>query len=240
MYLSSFYLIEDGRFTTVFDSGINLAKIAKKIKEDLQLNAVTVIHKLQRSSAVEEEFIPIFDDELKNEDTTSLDLLWKKQLWNIFDFDLLDYLVEVSECSTVKQIWETFLSRIDPNLIEDVGLILGFDELEEKCSLETQLRVKLDKKVTEINGALQTVLKEKLCTLFKLKKYSLQCVRIKKGCIEFTYHISKAVAVYLLHFEITRKIMADFISYSIAYLQINNKRLNVPSDITDLVCMYFV
>ncbi|XP_065885926.1 long-chain-fatty-acid--CoA ligase ACSBG2-like [Dysidea avara] len=28
--------------------------------------------------------------------------------------------------------------------------------------------------------------------------------------------------------------MADFISYSIAYLQINNKRLNVPSDITDL------
>ena len=102
--------------------------MTSKIKQALISNNVDVgslIEQLCAISAVKNKNVPLFDEDVF-EKITSINEFWRKLriFWNIFDYELLQYVVEISECREAKEIFEGFLSKIDTSAIEDVHLVL--------------------------------------------------------------------------------------------------------------------
>ena len=73
-----------------------------RIKQALISNNVDIvplIEQLYAISAVRNKNVPLFDEDVF-ERIKSIDEFWRKlrNFWNIFDYELLEYVVEVSEC----------------------------------------------------------------------------------------------------------------------------------------------
>ncbi|XP_065885126.1 protein NLRC5-like isoform X2 [Dysidea avara] len=212
------------------------AKMTTEIKAALHKNNISVavlIEELCATSAVSSKKVPIFDENI-SEKVKSIDALWRilKRFWNILDYDILKLVIKLADCSEAQKILENFLAKIDLSALEDDGLVLHYKVYEEKLT-QPVLRVKVNAEKCTVD------IKEKVKILisneFQLKIYSLRLKGIKEGCVEFTYHISKAVMSYLLEFKVTGSIMADFVSQSIISLQINSDmRLNVPTKVSDM------
>jgi len=203
-----------------------------KIKETLHKNNVSVsvlIEQLCAISAVSNKKVPIFDEDM-SENIKSFDELWRKlrKFWSIFDYDLLISVVDLTECSDAQKILDNFLAKIDLSVLENVvGLVL---DCEETWPL---LRIKVNAEKCTL--AIQHQVKDIVSKKYDLQKYTLHFTGIKEGCILFIYHISKAVKSYLLQFEITGSIMAEFAAHNIISLQIDGLILNVPSSTANMV-----
>jgi len=225
----------DDKFTSLRKIEVEFAKMTTRIKETLHKNNISVsvlIEQLCAISAVSNKKVPIFDEDV-SENIKSFDELWRKlrKFWNIFDYDLLISVVDLTECSEAQEILDTFLAKIDLSALENVvGLVLDCEETwpllrikvnAEKCTLDVQHKVK-------------DIISKK----YDLQKYTLHFTGIKEGCFLFIYNISKAVKSYLLQYEITDGIMADFAAHNIISLQIDDMILNVPSSTANMVCMW--
>ena len=72
---------------------------------------------------------------------------------------------------------------------------------------------------------------------FKLQKYSLCFIGIKKGCIELLYYVSNKVVSHFLQYTIDKNILAGLSLCNIISLHINDHVLKVPHKITDVVAV---
>ena len=119
-----------------------------RIKQALISNNVDIvplIEQLCAISAVRNKNVPLFDEDVF-ERIKSIDEFWRKlrNFWNIFDYELLGYVVKVSECGEAQEIFEEFLSRIDPSAIENVDLVLHCKKEHQEGSLKPVLRIKVN------------------------------------------------------------------------------------------------
>ena len=78
--------------------------------------------------------------------TKSINEFWQelRSFWNIFDYELLEYGIEISDCNEAREIFENFLSRIDPSVIENVDLVLHCKVLHQEGLLKPILRIKVN------------------------------------------------------------------------------------------------
>ena len=116
------------KLTNIQDIEIEFAKVTNRIKQALisnKVNVVSLIEQLYAISAVKDKHVPLFDRDVF-EKITSIDEFWRtlRIFWNIFDYEVLQCVVKISECREAQQIFEDFLSRIDPSAIEDADLML--------------------------------------------------------------------------------------------------------------------
>jgi len=188
-----------------------------------------LIEQLCATSAVRNKKVPIFDEDMYEK---SVDELWRKlkNFWNIFDYDLLILVIDLSECAEAQEILDKFLEKIDPHAL-DVDLVLHCEAFNKETW--PQLRIKIN--TENCTPAIKSEVKDIVSKRYDLEKYALQFIGIKEGCIEFVYHISKALISYLLEFKVTGSIMTDFAAHNIICLQINDMMLNVPSSIAKMV-----
>ena len=224
------------KLTRIDDIEIQFAKMTVRIKQALISNNVDVvllIEQLCAISVVKNKKVPLFDEHVF-ERITSIDELWKKLriFWNIFDYDLLRYIVEISDCREAKEILEEFLSRIDPSAIEDVDLVLDCRIEDREGLIQPVLRVKVnaEKCTLSIRKQVEEIVSKK----FNLDKYALRFQAIKQGCIELLYCISKPLKLYLLEFKISKGIMEKFLSDNIISLRIEEFELKILSRISDI------
>ena len=202
--------------------------MTSNIKQALINNNVDVallIERLCAISAVKNEKVPLFDEDVF-EKIQSVDEFWKRlrYQWNICDYELLEYIVNISECREAKEIFQNFFSRLNPSAIEDVGLVLDCRVKDREGLLKPVLRIKVkaEKCTLDIKNMVEKMVSEK----FNLNKYTLCLQSIKKGCVELSYYISKSLRKYLLHFEFSKDIMEDFCTHKIVNLHIDEFELD--------------
>ena len=155
--------------------------------------------------------------------------LWRKLrfFWNILDYELLECVIEISECGEAQRIFKSFLSRIDLSVIEDVDLVLHCGEENQEGSLKPVLRIKVNTEKCTLSVKKQ--IEKIISTTYSLHKYALHFQGIKEGCIELLYYISKPLKSHLLQFKISEDTMEELRSYKFVSLQVDEFKLKIPS-----------
>ena len=115
--------------------------------------------------------------------------------------------MEVADCREAEQIFQQFLSKIDPSAIEDVDLVLHCKAEYPEGLLKPVLRVKIntEKCTKNIKNQAQEIISKK----YELDKYGLCFQGIKEGCIELLYYISKPLKLYISQFEVSENIVMN-------------------------------
>jgi len=224
------------QLTKLEDIEVEFAKMTNRIKEALisnDINVVSLVEQLCTISAVSNKNVPLFDEDVF-EKVKSIDEFWRRlrMFWNIFDYDLPQFVIKISECREAQVIFEEFLSRIDPSAIEDVDLVLHCRVEERVGSLKPVLRNKVNAEKCSLD-VVQEV-KKIVSETYDLKIYSLRFKGIKEGCIELSYYISKAMTMHFLQLKITASILAELSSCKIISLNVNNFELKMPSKIINI------
>ena len=233
--------------TSIPDIETEFAKMTTEVKEALIKAKVNVSMLIQRLSAiiiVQDKKVPLFGDDVFTE-IQSIDKLWEtlRKFWNIFDYEVLGFVINLSECKEAQQIFEDFKSRIEPSAIADADLILYCTKEHWKGQLKPVLRIKVNAEVEDkCTLKVENEVKKVVSETYEIEKYKLCFRGIKKGCIEMVYCISKPLKFHLLNFAITGSNMAEFLAHDIISLHIDDSddeyELKVPSEIADMVsCM---
>ena len=212
-------------------------EMTNEIKEALisNVNIVLLIEQLCTVSAVNDQKVPLFDEDTF-EKIELVDEFWNrlKMFWSIFDFDLLQFVIKLSECEMAQTILEELLSKCDPSVVEDANLVACCRVEPREQSLKSLLRIKISANGCDSN-VLQNTKKVVLKT-YNLQKHSLcfKGVFINEGCIELLYYISKAVMTYFLQFEVTGNNFTELTDNEIISLQINGYKLQIPYKTDDI------
>ena len=196
------------------DIQIQFAIMTERIKQALIDNKVEVdklINQLCTISAVKNKKVPIFDNDVF-ERIKSINELWKtlRNFWKIFDYELLEYVVGISECEQARTILKQFLAEIDPSAIKGVNLVLHCVEENQEGALEPVLRVKVN--TEECTADIEEQVKKTISKKFNLDQYALHLCGIKEGCIELLYYISKPLKTYLMKCIISEDIIEEFLA----------------------------
>ena len=215
---------------------IQFSKVTVRVKRALISNNVDVVFLIEQLcaiSVVKNKKVPLFDEHVF-ERITSIDELWKKLriFWNIFDYELLCYVVEISDCREAKEILEEFLSRIDPLVIEDVNLVLDCRIEDREGLIQPMLRVKVNAEIFTTN--IRKRVEEIVSKAFNLDKYALRFQGIKESCIELLYCITIPLKLYLLEFKLPKDVVEKFLAIKIISLHIEEFELKVPSINSDI------
>ena len=193
-----------------------------------------LIEKLCAISAVTGKKIPIFDKKMFKK-VKSTDDLWKvlRNLGRIFNYELLWYIVEISECKEAQDVIVDFTGeKVGPLAVKNVDLAHCSTEksLEEPRMPVLRIKVKFKESTLESQENAEKILSE----VYSLSKFALHFQCIKNSC-ELVYHISDPLKKYLLQFEITQDIMAEFFSHHINSIYIDEFELKIPSTSVDLM-----
>ena len=223
------------KLTTIKDIEIQFAKMTNRIKQALINNNVDVaslIEQLCAISAVRNKKVPLFDEDVFDR-IKSVDEFWRRLrfFWNIFDYELLQYIIEISDCAEAQEIIQDFLSRIDPSAIEDADLVLHCREEKHEGLLKPVLRIKVNAKKCTLS--IKRRVEEIVSKSYDLNKFALHFHGIRDGCIELLYYISKSLKIYLLQFKISEDILKKFLAIKIISLYINGSELKIPSTTID-------
>ena len=222
------------KLTTLEDIEVDFAEMTNQIKNALcaaKTDVVSLIEQLQSITAVSRRKIPIFDDNVF-EKISTIDDLWKKlsRFWNIYDYDVLIIVVRLAKCPETKTLFDNFIAKIDTSAIEGEDLVLHCKIYQDE-ELFPLIRVKVKKERSQCTQHFIETVKELVSKKYNLEKYSLCFKGIKEGCIELMFHTSAATMSYMLAFQLTIEDMADFAEHNIMYIQINEVKLEPPSNV---------
>ena len=214
---------------------VQFAKMTIRIKEALingSVNVSLLIQQLCAISAVKDKNVPLFDDDVF-EKIKSIDEFWKKlrMFWNIFDYELLQYIVDISDCTEAQSVFQEFKSSI-PSAIKDKDLVLHCTEEHPEGSLKPGLRIKVNTNYCTIE--IKEKVKKIVSESYNLHEYTLRFLAINDGCIELLYYISKPLKLYLLQFKICKGILENFLVNKIISLHIDEFKMKIPSRIIDI------
>ena len=208
------------------------AKMTGKIKQALissNVDVVSLIEQLCTISAVKTKKVPLFDKDIFDKVKSIYDF-WKmlRGFFSIFDYDLLQCIVEISECTEARNIFEEFLSRIDPLAIKDADLVLDCRVEDREGSLKPVLRIKVN--CRECTVEIKNMVEKEVSKTYDLNKLALRFRGIREGCIELQYFISKSLKFYLIHFKISEDNLKKFLDHKIISLHVDEFELTKTSE----------
>ena len=211
-------------------------KAVRGIKEALcrnRIDAYSLAYDLSMMTAVKEKKVPLFNDNAFEEANT-IEELWKilRTFFSILDYDVLIFVVNLAECKEAEEILNEFLLKVDSAPLRDAEFVLQYKEYDTE-TIKPLLRIKVrEKKCTP--GVIKKA-KKIIAEKFDIEKYALRFKSIREGCIELLFEISNAVMSYLLQCKVTGYDMAKFALHNILCIQIDDKKLIVPSNLGNMV-----
>ena len=213
--------------TNIQQIEIQFAKMTNRIKQALisnNVDVVSLIEQLCAISVVKAKKVPLFDEDMF-EKVKSINDLWRmlRGFMRIFDYELLEYIVEISECTEAQDILEEFKSKIDPSAIEDVDLVLHCNVEKREGYFKPVLRIKVNSKecTVKIKSKAEKIVSER----YSLDTYTLCFLGLNKGCIELHYYISKSLKFYLMQFKTSDDTLKEFLAHNIISLHIDEWEL---------------
>ena len=210
--------------------------MANRIKQALisnNVNVASLIEQLCTISAVENKNMPLFDEDVFV-GIKSIDGLWRRlRLSNVFGYELLRLVVEISGCREAQEILEEFLSKIDPTANGDVDLVLHCRVEEQAESLKPMLRIKVN--TEKYTLSIKQSIEEILSKSYNLSKYAVCFQGMKEErCNELLYYMSKPLKLYLLQFKLSEGNLVEFLAHKIISLCIDEFELKIPSTIVEI------
>ena len=134
--------------TCIEDIELEFAKMTNKIKEELSKyvsdsNVVSLIEQLCAISAVKDRKVPLFGEDIFKR-VFNVRSLWQilSGFWSIYDYDILNLVLNIVNCKKADRIFDHFLLQIDPAVIDDVDLVIHC-KVYEREFIKPLLRVKV-------------------------------------------------------------------------------------------------
>ena len=210
--------------TKIKDIEVEFEKMVDKIKQALinsKINVDSLIEQLRPVSGVRNRNVPLFDEDVFTK-VKSVEEFWKtlSVFWNIYDYDLLRFIIKITKCEGAHKALEEFLSSINLTIIEDVDLVLFCRVMQKEGWPKPKLRIKINAKKCTFD--IRKEVEETVSRTYNLQQYTLCFKGIKEGCTELMYRISKAVMIYLLQCKITGRILTEFSACNITSIYIND------------------
>ena len=108
--------LANANLAELIDIEIQFAKMTIRIKQALinnNVDVVLLIKQLCAISAVKNKMMPLFDVAVFKR-IELIDDFWKmlRSFLSIFDYELLLYVVEISECKEAQRILDEYLSKV--------------------------------------------------------------------------------------------------------------------------------
>ena len=185
-----------------------------RIKEALisdDISVVSLMEQLCATSVVRnKKYLYLMKMYLKK--VKSIDEFWKRlsKFWSIIDYDLLRYVIELSECKKAQEIFEEFLSRTDPSATEDVDLVLHCKVEDWEGSPKPVLRIKIN--AENCSFSVSQKAKEVVSEKYNVKNIRFILNASKRVVLSY---ISKAVMMYFLQFNISSDMLAEFSNFKL-------------------------
>ena len=202
-----------------------------KIKQALingKINVDSLVEQLHSISGVKNRNVPLFDEEVFTK-IKSVEEFWKtlSTFWSIYDYDILRFIIKITNCEDTQKALKEFLSKIDPTVIEDVDLELDCRVEQKEEWRKPKLRIKIN--AEKCTFGIRKEVEEMVSRTYNLQRYALYFKGIKDGCIELIYHISRAVVTYLLQCKITGRILTEFSACKVISIYVNDVDILVSS-----------
>ena len=217
--------------TDILDNEIQFTKMMNTIRQALiksNVDVFSLIERLCAVSSVKNKMVPLFDESVF-EEIKSIDEFWGKleSFWSIFGHELLQCIVEISECEEAQIILEKFLSRFDFSAIKDVNLALhcGLEDLEG--SLRPVLRIKIN--TEECTLSVKNNVEEVVSKIYNLNECAACFQGIIEGCNELVYYVSNPLKLYLLQFQVSKGDLAEFLAHKVISLNIDQFELQTKA-----------
>ena len=88
--------------------------------------------------------IPLFDEDVF-ENVTTVERLWQKfsRFWSIFDYDVLRILLKIIKYKKANELFKGFLSKFDSSSMNDMELVLRYEEFRRPGTIKPLLRIKV-------------------------------------------------------------------------------------------------
>ena len=174
-------------------------KIQKSFTDN-HIDINILVRSLQNSFAAKSQRIYLFENDLFQNVNPSKRLFEVlDDYWNVYDCDLLKFLVSKANCEESTKIFAEFLDTL--NSVD----FSAIDLADYKCSVRAP------------NKVLQIKLKESKCTIEILKKIKIaitECFgltenaitfkEVRKGCINICFQVQDLVAVYISQQRVPR------------------------------------
>jgi len=213
-------------------------KVFNEVKQMFEENNFLVEELITNLAAADEEKLTMFSsDDVYNVIKTIHDLFQKiGKYCSVFDYELLQVLVESTECEEAIKLLEAFTVELNNSIINELHLLSVFQEQ----SKPTQLMAGMHRLVIKYTGnkctlPMKNMIKRVIYECFKLKPGSISLAGIEEGCIAFIYQISAVVKSYLLNCKLGDQEFTLLATHKIKCVIVDGTELQVPSDFLEKV-----
>ena len=134
-------------------------------------------------------------------------------------------MLKIINCEKANKIFDEFLFKIDPAIIDDVDLVIYYKVYDRHGFTKPLLRIKV--KTERFSHHNKEEIHKVLSQLFDLEKYALRLKGIKEGCIELIYEISTKLKSHLLSCKIVGSNVHHLTDCGITCLNIDSMKINL-------------
>lgn len=199
-----------------------------------KVNLPVLLSKLMDCTAVQGRNVPLFTQGLFDE-VKSIERLFQilSGYWHLYDYRILRFLIQTTECEEAKQIFDAFLSDFKCSAISNPPRKL-------RCRISPSsntLWVKIAQH--EYTAEMENKIRGAICKSFGLKENALILKDIKESCTELVYQISSPVKYYMLQNKLSIHDISQLKSRNITILKLDDDaELTVPSEFSNQVNMH--
>lgn len=189
------------------------------------------------NASTDKYFLPMFDDNLFT-GVDTLEALWEK--FEVFWFSFLDchvlkIFLQKSRCDEAIEIYRKFSSKLK-NSLEDVDLEGVYKIYKRKDFEVSLLRIKVQ--TERCVKAKTEIIYKIIAKTFKIQKYALHLIDIKKGSIELVFKTTEKIISHFETYEVTGHVLRELAEISIVTLQIKDTEIRVPDKINEVQYFY--
>ena len=213
--------------TDILDIEIQFTKMANAIRQALissNVDVFSLIERLCAVSSVKNKMVPLFDENVF-EEIKSIDKFWEKleTFWSIFGHELLQCVVDISDCKEAQVILKNFVSRFDFLAIKDADLVLHCELEDHEGSLRPVLRIKIDTEKCTLS--MKNDVEEIVSKIYNLNECAACFQGVIEDCNELVYYVSNPLKLYLLQFRVSKSDLAEFLAHKVISLNIDQFEL---------------
>ena len=190
-------------------------------------------------SAVDDDNHTIFSTDDAYNSIKTMSHLFQKigQYCSLYDYELLQKLVESTECDKAIKLLDEFTDELNNSIINELNLLTIF-QVQSKPIQAISGMFTLEIKYTGKTCTLpmKNMIQRVIYEAFKLKPGSVFLRGLQEGCIVLIYQISSVVRSYLLSYKLGDREFVLLAAHKIKCVTVDDIELQVPPEFLEKVC----
>jgi len=213
-------------------------KTVNKIKQAMEKDNLEVDELILNLAFADDKNLTVFSTDDAYSTIKTIPHLFQKigQYCSLYDYELLQKLVESTECDKANKFLEEFTEELNHSILNELNLLSVF----QQQSKPIQLVSGMNKLVIKYTGntctlPMKNMIQRVVLECFKLKPASIVLKGIEEGCIALIYHISPVVKAYLLSYKLGDREFTLLAAHKIKCVIVDDRELQVPPEFLEKV-----